>query len=902
MYFCKPIVIIFFGWLLSHANFLYAQLSLTFSHQRGFYEQPFELQIVASTTEVVVYYTLDGTEPSATNGTVYEGSIQINTTTPVRARAYLTGVDTSKVYNHTFIFPDDVVNQTNPAGYPVVVRDYGTGKMIYDYEMNPDLVGSGKEFTATEISNALLSLPTVAFTTDKDAFFDPDDGIYPVEQKGEALTVGIEMLYPANPGWNWSSNCGISHHSNWHLAKESMRVKFKAVHGDRKLNKSFFRTAPHHAETAANEFDGIVFRGDNNGLWTKDSRYLKTAFMRDQWCHDTFIEMYGYGSRGMYVHVYINGLYFGVYNAQERTDEAFMEDYFGGVKEDWYAIGHSRIPEADPANWDTAMNPATYVDVQQNVDLVNFADYLHINWYASNWDWPQKNWWGSIRNLPEPGRARFFVWDLDLSFGNLDGSNPGKMGKSKYDNAVWKQVWEVAKDEADFKMLMADRVYKHCFNGGALDQEVAMARWKKLENTLREPMKAEVVRWGDNSYNANDSIAKSMARWDSALSYLYSTMENRAGRYIEYLRNETPKLYPDIDPPMYFSNTDTIQTISIAVDSGYQVKLENPNDSGKIYYTLDGTDPRMPGGAVNPQATSYSGETLTFNTSRLLLGRVKTGSEWSALHCLNIYTKQDLSALKVTEIMYHPPPYLDIPGTELEFIELKNTSADQSLDLSGVKFVDGIDFEFPIGTTLGPQQFVVLASNAQELPKKCPDAEIFGEYTGQLENSGERIAAITKSGDTLIAITYDDKAPWSQLADGLGFSLVPVESNPTGNQRTADQWKASSNNNCTSPGANDPSSSVGILSDVADENSINIYPNPSKGQFILEFQDVHSSEIQIRIFDVTGNEVYRQEQTLQSNGHHEVLDLSGFPSGCYFLKLEIGGQPAFISKLIKYGE
>ena len=51
-------------------------------------------------------------------------------------------------------------------------------------------------------------------------------------------------------------------------------------------------------------------------------------------------------SQGRYVHVFINGLYWGMYNAVERPDESFAEAHFGGDKEDYDVIKHGNPPQA----------------------------------------------------------------------------------------------------------------------------------------------------------------------------------------------------------------------------------------------------------------------------------------------------------------------------------------------------------------------------------------------------------------------------------------------------------------------------------------------------------------------------------------------------------------------------
>src|SRR4030095_12344474 len=103
------------------------------------------------------------------------------------------------------------------------------------------------------------------------------------------------------------------------------------------------------------------------------------------------------------------------------------------------------------------------------------------------------------------------------------------------------------------------------------------------------------------------------------------------------------------------------------------------NPSGTIYFTKDGSDPRLWGGAISPTAQLYS-TPLVLTNATFLRARVRDGANWSALVEATFYVVQDFAGLKVTEIMYNPPPFTTYPGDDLEFLELKNTGTN-TLDL-----------------------------------------------------------------------------------------------------------------------------------------------------------------------------------------------------------------------------
>lgn len=137
-----------------------------------------------------------------------------------------------------------------------------------------------------------------------------------------------------------------------------------------------------------------------------------------------------------------------------------------------------------------------------------------------------------------------------------------------------------------------------------------------------------------------------------------------------------------------------------------------------------------------------------------------------------------LAHLQLTELMYHPA------DEGFEFLELHNSSATETLSLSGANFTAGIDFTFPEGAGLAPSTYAVIIGTTNEagfrayhaLPAETP---LFGRFDGNLSNAGETVTLKTSAGgEVIFSITYSDAAPWPPEADGDGHSLVPAESGP----------------------------------------------------------------------------------------------------------------------------
>ena len=88
-------------------------------------------------------------------------------------------------------------------------------------------------------------------------------------------------------------------------------------------------------------------------------------------------------------------------------------------------------------------------------------------------------------------------------------------------------------------------------------------------------------------------------------------MDGNVERFIRALRDHN--YYPTIDPPVFERTPDSIT-------------IRRPAGAEKVYYTLDGSDPR------NPTAHGFSEAVSTVPFSPNLKGRSQRGDEWSALN------------------------------------------------------------------------------------------------------------------------------------------------------------------------------------------------------------------------------------------------------------------------------
>ncbi|MEN6424407.1 MAG: lamin tail domain-containing protein, partial [Phycisphaerales bacterium] len=137
---------------------------------------------------------------------------------------------------------------------------------------------------------------------------------------------------------------------------------------------------------------------------------------------------------------------------------------------------------------------------------------------------------------------------------------------------------------------------------------------------------------------------------------------------------------------------------------------------------------------------------------------------------------------------------------DFEFVELVNPGTSP-LDLAGVRFVEGIEFDFTGSnqTRLAPGQCVLVVKNLDAIETRYgPGLPIAGEYTGRLSNAGEHIKLVDAGGETLVEFTYGTETPWPVWADGSGPSLEIVD--VTADPALPENWQAG-NLNGGSPGS-----------------------------------------------------------------------------------------------------
>jgi hypothetical protein len=659
--------------------------------QRGFYEQPLNVEISSPVAGSVIYYTTDGNTPSQSSGTQYTGPVNISTTTPLRAVTTKNGCMPSSVITHTYFFLDDVAGQSNdPPGYPSEWGDYIapglTGNAVADYEMDGQITGH-PDYKDLLVPS-LLSVPTISLVTDISNLFssstDPDSGgIYMYTGADGTLGDGWERpvsfeYFVSDPEQRLQVNCGIriqggASRRPEKSPKHSFRLVFRSEYGPGRLNFRFFDD-----KGAASELNTIIFRSAYGNTWRHFSyiQRIRAQHLRDPWSKDTQLDMGYIAVHNKFAHLYINGMYWGLYNICERYDKDFMESYYGGDESEYDIIkDYVEVMDGNIVAWDILWNTVDNTDITDNtvyqelignnpdgtpnedydsyLDPVSLIDYMLLNFYGGNNDWDHHNW-VAARNRVKPDKGfQFYCWDTE------------KILENKYENYVNENnddrpsgIFQNLMKNSEFKLLFADRVNLYFYNGGALTPEAAIERYMERANEIEQAMISESARWGD--------YRRDVHQWSEGPFLLYTRndywYEERDRLAGDYFRDRTQIVIDQLNDAGMLQPLDAPVFSQHGGDVAADFKLAITAPLGDIYYTRDGTDPRLVGGSISSGAILYT-DSVIIGKITPVSARAKDGNSWSAITSAIFYndyitTRNTDMTASITGVSVYPNPFI----------------------------------------------------------------------------------------------------------------------------------------------------------------------------------------------------------------------------------------------------
>ncbi|MDE0819742.1 MAG: CotH kinase family protein [Opitutales bacterium] len=756
-----------------------------FSVAGGLFTDSFQVGLTAGFPEgAAIRYTLDGSVPSDSS-TLYEAPIDIVSTTQIRARTFSEGWLPGPIEKDTWIQVGDDVKDFS-SNLPVIVLD----------SLGFNVDGDGSRSRRQGYSVVI----DVAQETGRSTLLGPPD-------------------YAGNMGFN------VRGQTSGNFPKKSYRMEVINDIGEDKPVSLL----------------GMPKDDD----WVLHSPYSDKTLMRNYLTYTWFEQMGRYAVRRKIVEVFVN----------QDGDAVTMDDYRGvsilfeyikrdGDRVDIAKLGPDELTTPDieggylfkkdkGLDANTTFRTATenqelgfvypgqpagaqvnylkgYLDAfEQALHGANFAD--PVEGYAKYIDagsfidvhilvemlkqidgyrlssYFHKDRGGKVVSGP--------VWDYNLSLGNADyngGDNPEGwyheiVGGSNY---PW---YQRLFQDPEFTLAYWDRWYE------LRRDEFADEKLLTLIEATTTRMEESQARNFDKWQVLGTKLWPNPWGWDTR-----DTHRKEVDWMKDWLQKRVTWMDAQSSPPPLLNQQGG------KVADGFQPTV-TPTDGGQVYFTTDGSDPRMRGGAVASTAKAHPDESV------ILPGAVATvrtrslnNGVWSALNEAIFIVEGAIatsSNLKLTEIHYHPAIETEAESaagytaSDFEFLEVHNSS-DQSIEIKGVTIAQGKPFD---QLTLGPgllpaDAYGVLVRNLAAFQVRYPDvpsASILSEWgSGRLSNGGETILATGADGQTILEVSFQDGDStdplnlWPREPDGQGPSLVP--SGAGADPSDPAWWKASS--------------------------------------------------------------------------------------------------------------
>ncbi len=645
----------------------------TFSVDRGFFTSPFSLAITSLTPGATIRYTTDGSAPTLSNGSTYTSPLIINKTTVIRAAAFKTGFEPTNVDTQTYIFADDVWNQfqngQTPAGWP----SGPINNQVYDYAMDSRITNT---VGSSGMIDALTKIPSLSIAISQNDFTSSTTGIYS-NPGGRGLSwerpASIELVNPDSTNPDFQSECGIRIRGGFSRKpdnpKHSFRLYFRSSYGDGKLNFPLFEGE------GTDEFDNVDLRTAQNYSWNGDNDLNGeyNTFLRDVLSRDLQNSVNQPYTRSRYYHLYINGIYWGLYMTQERSDADFGGSYFKGGADEFDALKSSgkatgflteatdgsaaQGTQSNPgSDWgrlwfmlkdQTAFSSQTdrtnnYLKMQglnpdgtRNpsfpvlLDVDNLILYMMVIGYTGNYDAPHStfngnNNWFAIRNFVQDDRGfAFFVHDAENTLGaNLRGSI-SDLGKWVTDNDRINTT-NGSQHQNGYNRYSPFNVHKEL----ATTTPEYRQRFADLAHqylTENGALTKEAVHLAlDRRQSVVEQVINAeAARWGDVSRpsdpFDKADWENAARVLRDTIDTRTSEflghliqggLYSSLDAPVFSTRRRSMSP----GETIYQ--WTSSNDARRIFYTTDGSDPR--GSNNNPTSNASTASNANPSYSNIL--------------------------------------------------------------------------------------------------------------------------------------------------------------------------------------------------------------------------------------------------------------------------------------------
>ncbi|MCF0216397.1 MAG: CotH kinase family protein [Fibrobacteraceae bacterium] len=365
----------------------------------------------------------------------------------------------------------------------------------------------------TYIFESKPSVPAVFITGNPGSLFDADTGIYvegPNAQSAEPhyganywmdkeIPVFVELFEPHSNSASFGENAGLAIFGNYSRAnaKKSVAITFREKYGKKRLEYPLFPEFPE-----LKKFKVFLLR--NNGS------NFRGDYIRDMLSGTLTSGMDLDYQRGRAAVVFYNGEYFGIHNIRERSTEYYFETHYDydpdGIdllKADNSASNGSSVDYVSLMDYllsHSLENEENYNYVKSQIDVGNFINYVALESFVNNRDWPSNNLKKWRYNNPKT-LWKWFVYDTDFGFGNEYSEYTNNFFEFAIDGG--EEVWPNGEESTRLlRSLVKNEEFKNAFiNRIALflatnfSPERVLANINKLMGSIDGEIERDQKRW-----------------------------------------------------------------------------------------------------------------------------------------------------------------------------------------------------------------------------------------------------------------------------------------------------------------------------------------------------------------------------------------------------------------------
>jgi len=565
----------------------------SFSVPGGVFTNTFSVQLSASVTGAVVRYTLDGKDP-VESSTLFSAPIKITGTTLIKAKTF-TASATSPTLCQTYVLLDDSLVGFN-SNLPLVILHTFEGYVSPQtpIPISAHLINNtgGRTFLTSPADfdgrGTLKSRGRSSLEYPKNSF-----SFHTKDDEGNSLKVPLLglpkesewVLYAPYPDKTLMRDVLAYELSNatGHYAPRTKFVElFVSRSGTKLSNRSYFGVyvLVEKIKRGKHRVDIAKLDPQDNTEPAISGGYI---FKRDHWDKPQPRFATARGSRFYYVEPKPDE----ITPAQKRWLTGYLNQFESAL------YGSSfRDPQQGYAHYidvDSFIDHHWIVEMSKNVDGIRFSNFLH------------KDRGGKIHMDP--------IWDWNLSFGNASGRQgwtPEGWYWSQLDDSEYFWFGRLFEDP-DFAQKSIDRWA--ALRTNVFSTTRILTRVDEMASQLREAQARNFRRWPilGRYVHPNWYVGRT---YDEEVRWMKQWIQNRL-QWIDGQYLSAPNL--------------SLKDSSLA--SGASLTLDAK--AGKIFYTLDKTDPRLPGGAVSPSARLYTSP-ITLKESTQIFARARSGNTWSS--------------------------------------------------------------------------------------------------------------------------------------------------------------------------------------------------------------------------------------------------------------------------------